>query len=79
MLSPRANASGFLENLSGTKDHRFVKKITKPMRGFKPLLHRAKATLAGIQLHHMLRKSEHNSRLTRLFLNSFMDSLHSCV
>ena len=37
------------------QDHRFVKKITNSMRGFKAF-HSAEATLAGIELHHMLRK-----------------------
>ncbi|CDZ76787.1 Transposase IS66 family protein [Legionella massiliensis] len=40
------------------QDHRFIKKVTKPMKGFKEL-HSAKATLAGIELHHMLRKQQH--------------------
>lgn len=40
------------------QDHRFIKKITQPMRGFKAF-HSAKATLSGIELHHMLRKKQH--------------------
>ncbi|HHT0595090.1 TPA: IS6 family transposase [Legionella anisa] len=40
------------------EDHRFIKKITKPMKGFKAF-HSADATLAGIELHHMLRKKQH--------------------
>jgi len=40
------------------QDHRFVKKITNGMRGFKAF-HSAEATLAGIELHHMLRKKQH--------------------
>jgi len=40
------------------QDHRFVKKITNGMRGFKAF-HSAKATLSGIELHHMLRKNQH--------------------
>ena len=40
------------------QDHRFVKKITNSMRGFKAF-HSAEATLAGIELHHMLRKKQH--------------------
>jgi putative transposase len=39
-------------------DHRFIKKITKPMKGFKAF-NSAAATLAGIELHHMLRKKQH--------------------
>lgn len=41
------------------QDHRFIKKITKPMKGFKAF-HSAQATLAEIELHHMLRKGQHN-------------------
>lgn len=40
------------------QDHRFVKKITKPMKGFKAF-HSVEATLARIELHHMLRKGQH--------------------
>jgi len=40
------------------QDHRFVKKMTKPMKGFKAF-HSAEATIAGIELHHMLRKGQH--------------------
>lgn len=40
------------------QDHRFIKKVTKPMKGFKAF-HSAKATLAGIELHHMIRKEQH--------------------
>ena len=40
------------------QDHRFIKKVTKPMKGFKAF-HSAKATLAGMELHHMLRKEQH--------------------
>ena len=40
------------------QDHRFIKKITKPMKGFKAFAS-ANATLIGIELHHMLRKQQH--------------------
>ncbi len=40
------------------QDHRFVKKITNGMRGFKAF-HSAEATLSGIELHHMLRKNQY--------------------
>ena len=40
------------------QDHRFIKKITKPMKEFKAF-HSADATLSGIELHHMLRKGQH--------------------
>ncbi|STX88389.1 IS6 family transposase [Legionella feeleii] len=41
------------------QDHRFIKKITKPMKEFKAF-HSANSTLAGIELHHMLRKGQHS-------------------
>lgn len=40
------------------QDHRFIKKICKPMLGFFSLVS-ARATLCGIELHHMLRKGQH--------------------
>jgi len=40
------------------QDHRGVKRITNPMMGFKAF-HSAQATLAGIELHRMLRKGQH--------------------
>jgi len=40
------------------QDHRSIKKITKPMMGFKAF-HSAKATISGIELYHMLRKDQH--------------------
>lgn len=40
------------------QDHRFIKKVTKPMKGFKAF-HCAEASLAGIELHHILRKKQH--------------------
>jgi putative transposase len=40
------------------QDHRFIKKITKHMKGFKAF-HSAGAALSGIELHHMLRKNQH--------------------
>lgn len=40
------------------QDHRSVKRITKRMLGFKEF-NSAKATIAGIELHHMLKKGQH--------------------
>lgn len=40
------------------QDHRGIKRITKPILGFKAF-HSAQATLAGIELHRMLRKGQH--------------------
>ena len=39
------------------QDHRFIKKLTKPMTGFKAF-HSAEATLAGIETAHMIRKKQ---------------------
>ena len=39
------------------QDHRFIKKITASMRGFKAF-HSAAATLAGIETAHMIRKGQ---------------------
>ena len=46
----------YLNNLI-EQDHRFIKKITKPMMGFKAF-HLAKATLDGIETAHMIRKGQ---------------------
>ena len=40
------------------QDHRGIKRITKPMMGFKAF-HSAEATLAGIELYRMLKKGQH--------------------
>ena len=42
------------------QDYRFIKKITKPMKGFKAF-HSAQATLSGVELHDMLRKNQHQN------------------
>lgn len=39
------------------QDHRFIKKITKPMLGFKAF-QSASATLAGIEVAHTIRKKQ---------------------
>jgi len=40
------------------QDHRGIKRITKPMMGFKSFAS-AEATIAGIELHRMLKKDQH--------------------
>ena len=45
------------------QDHRFIKKITKPMMGLKSFLG-AQATLIGIELCHMLQKGQNAMRST---------------
>jgi len=42
------------------QDHRFIKKITRPALGFKAF-HSAAATLAGIEVAHMIRKQQFQS------------------
>jgi putative transposase len=39
------------------QDHRFIKRITGPMMGFKAF-HSAAATIAGIETAHMIRKGQ---------------------
>ena len=39
------------------QDHRFIKRITGPMMGFKAF-HSATATIAGIEAAHMIRKGQ---------------------
>lgn len=51
---PIANLNNRIE-----QDHRFIKKITQPMMGFKAF-HSAKATLDGIETVHMIRKDQLN-------------------
>ena len=46
----------YLNNLI-EQDHRFIKKITRPMMGFKAF-HSAKATLDGIETAYMIRKGQ---------------------
>jgi len=46
----------YLNNLV-EQDHRFIKKNTKPMMGFKAF-HSAKATIDGIETAHMIRKGQ---------------------
>ena len=46
----------YLNNLI-EQDHRFIKKITNSMMGFKAF-HSAKATIDGIETAHMLRKGQ---------------------
>jgi len=52
------------------QDHRFIKRIVKPMMGFKAF-HSAQATLAGIELHRMLRKSQHQQANSMTIFEQF--------
>lgn len=50
--------------------HRFIKKITKPMKGFKAF-YSADATLSGIELHHMLKGGQHNQSANQTIFEQF--------
>ena len=52
------------------EDPRLIKKITKPMKGFKAL-YPADATIAGIKLHHMLRKEQHIQSANQTIVEQF--------
>ena len=52
------------------QDHRNIKKIVKPMKGFKTF-DSAKSTLAGIELHHMLRKKQHKETAHQTLFKQF--------
>ena len=52
----KAMQSKYLNNMI-EQDHRFIKRITRPMLGFKAF-HSAAATLAGIEVAHMIRKGQ---------------------
>lgn len=52
------------------QDHRAIKKIINPMKGFKSFV-AAKATLAGIELHHMLRKGQYANAASRAVYEQF--------
>jgi len=51
----------YLNNLV-EQDHRGVKRITRPMLGFKSF-HAAQCTLTGVELMHMLRKGQLKARV----------------
>jgi putative transposase len=46
------------------QDHRGVKRVTRPMLGFKSF-EAAPSTLVGIELMHMLRKGQHTDGVER--------------
>ena len=57
--------SKYLDNIV-EQDHRFIKRITRPMLGFKAF-HSAAATLAGIEAAHMIRKGQLDQAGTSAF------------
>lgn len=52
------------------QDHRFIKKITKAMKGFKSF-GSAEATISGIELHHMLKKGQHSQSANMTIFEQF--------
>ncbi len=65
-LQIRVRQIKYLNNIV-EQDHRGIKRITKPMMGFKAF-YSAEATLSGIELHRMLRKNQHvNSDKLNIF------------
>jgi putative transposase len=52
------------------QDHRAIKRIVKPMLGFKSF-DAANATIAGIELHHMLRKRQNKNAKSMLIFEQF--------
>ncbi|WP_298937413.1 IS6 family transposase [uncultured Ruegeria sp.] len=54
--------SKYLNNIV-EQDHRFVKRLTKPMLGFKSFISAA-ATLAGIEVANMIRKGQFGSSIS---------------
>jgi len=53
------------------QDHRFIKKLTRPMMGFKSF-RSASATLQGIEIAHMIRKRQFG-RTTQLAFQQFAE------
>jgi len=54
------------------QDHRGIKKVTKVMTGFKSF-EAAEATIAGIELHHMLKKNQLDSEQIQPVWQQFYD------
>jgi len=52
------------------QDHRFIKKITQPTKGFKSF-YSASATLKGIELCHMIRKDQLKHSSTKTIFEQF--------
>ena len=55
--------NNIVEQVMRHSDHRFIKRRTRPMLGFKSFWS-ARATLAGIELWRMLKKGQNKSSLS---------------
>lgn len=60
------------------QDHQAIKGVVNPMMRFK-VFHSAEATLAGIELHHMLKKVSTVKRLICRSSNNFMHLRPDCA
>jgi IS6 family transposase len=60
------------------QDHRFIKKITKPMLGFKSFL-TADQTLKGIEALHMIRKGQADENSTVLTAVEWLNKIFGLV
>ena len=60
------------------QDHRFIKKLTRPMMGFKSF-HPASAMLEGIEFAHMVRKHQFSRTKPNLHSNNLLRSPDNCV
>ena len=56
LLTEKTNTTTNVNNII-EQDHRFIKKVTKQMKGFKSI-GSASATLDGIEVAHMIRKQQ---------------------
>jgi putative transposase len=59
------------------QDQRFIKKLTRPMKGFK-FFQSASATLDGIEVAHIIRKRQFSTN-GQSALKQFTRSLHNCA
>lgn len=59
------------------QDHRFIKKLTRPMKSFKSF-QSASATLDGIEVAHMIRKHQFPANGQSAFSNS-LHLLYNCA
>lgn len=60
------------------QDHRFIKKLTRPMKGFKSF-QSASATLDGIEVAHMIRKHQFLQPVANPHFSNSLHSPHRCV
>ena len=69
LLNISVRQNKYLNNLI-EQDHRNIKRITKPILGFKSLAS-ARATIQSIELHQMLRKGQHQDAANLSLFDQF--------